>query len=386
MNSESMADRMHVPPTSMESSHIGQHINSILNHHIQPNGLTKEEYHQLLMSVPQFIGDINKVHEFALHLNFDVVDFSMIKKSHSIAHYSYLKKWENRDNYIAALDKTYSLENGELYWKNYIIKHDLWDNSIYYANNSSQKNFGLEMHKAIQLGILLVDKFDCDFSELLAFFAYRRQLMAEKLSHMNKYLYGASRHLCNNQFMKTPLINLYGEVGVNLRQKLAQKEGLQKGYSKPFEPPIAYDNPAFLRLMQANAGFYHIFIDGQKILLSGIQSNSQYTCIFHPDIEAIKKVKPYLKALYTEAMGSSDDQLIVRNSAKILWLSCHLKMVLYGDVSIAEMIFRIILAKKNMGNFSWKSGIIPWGEALLEFDIEAFADKFLTLFDISPSS
>jgi Avirulence protein len=111
-------------------------------------------------------------------------------------------------------------------------------------------------------------------------------------------------------------------------------------------------------------------------------SNHGIPIIIHTESpEDVKKMVDHARKLFDEALLENEKQKVMEKAGLIFWWLCQAKPWVRGDPSIAELLIKTLLRKKDIPIRPWTVGIIPWVQVMLELDPVAFSRKFHTLFE-----
>lgn len=283
------------------------------------------------------------------------------------------KAKKNFENYLGLYENK---------WLNYIVKNDGFSSSsLYHRNerenlNSSYQNqmpYGQLMHQSTNIitNLILERQKESDsfpsLEELLSECATRRQLMAWQCNHQEAELFGIYRNIRYG----TPLSDLYSDLGKKLNEKL-------KAHSIDSPLDLTPGKSGLIKENE-NESVIQAKVEGEVIDLTRIRLNKKL--IEHTEPKEIEKILKHVDTLYEELINEKDHDKAKELAGVIFWWLCQTKPWKRGDPSIAEIFIRGVLNAKGIPLAGWKTGIIPWAEATLEFDVDLFGKNFHTLFE-----
>lgn len=241
-------------------------------------------------------------------------------------------------------------------WSNFVVRDKNWDKLSQYSNKGTQEPYGRKMEQAVHVVTNLI-KENTPFSALWEYAATLRSLMAMDLKHDEAEKFGVIRVTP----FRTHLGAIYEELG-----KYWQK--------KKYE--IEKDNP-FCELNDRGSLQIIGNLGNPKVKLSCMGSEF----LHHTAHEAIPLIMWHANDLYNQALEEKDLLKVQELAGEMFWWICQAKPWDRGDPSIAEIIFRSIFEEKGIPNHSWKEGIVPWAEAMKDFDPKEFGRRFSGLFE-----
>ncbi|CDR35217.1 hypothetical protein [Criblamydia sequanensis] len=255
-------------------------------------------------------------------------------------------------------DFLYLLETGkervrdENLWQIYVLR--VKDFASTYNYDTDQKNYGLILDHATQIGAKALSDKKLSLSQLLNFFALERQF-ASKVSGKGDWRMFGQKRTDSYYFVSTPCTHSYSSLPERLIKQLdsfndfATFEGEIKG------------KPIRLSTLGKSLG-------GDKFEIT------------HTPPENISAIMDHISDLFNEALIETEEALIFKKLGAIFWWFCQAKPYYRGDPSIAEMLIRSCLVSKGLPNLPWKEGIIPWLEAQAELKVENYSENFINLF------
>lgn len=279
-----------------------------------------------------------------------------------------------RENIVESLRKNFPLE-AMTNWANFVVRDSNWNQLAMYNTNGTQEEYGKRMEQAVHIVADFIKK-NPSFDEVCEYSATLRALMAKELNHENPGAFGVKRGMCGPT---TPMGGVYKNLGFFLKAK--DEEIRKKGGNHPFYQinPCLY-NPAM------RFGIILGTIGEEKIELSELvfyPRDNDSGSLVHTRQENISLIMKHVEELYYKALSEDDPAKVQENAGKMFWWICQAKPWQRGDPSIAEIIVRSIFAIKQIPNQPWKEGVIPWAEAMKDFNPEEFGNRFANLFAIS---
>ncbi len=253
-------------------------------------------------------------------------------------------------------------------WDNFIVRDKNWDQLSLYNTQGTQEPYGRRMQQAVACVTDIIKK-NASFEEACNYSAVLRSFIARDLSHENPEDFGTKRTFS----ALTPLGGIYKNLGVVLNE-MDQKFRTEE--NSPFYKiiPCVY-NPAM------RFGAIMGLIGKEEIELSNLAFYPGGSgSIAHTLAENIPIIMNYAKDLYQQALAEEDPTKVYKLAGEMFWWICQAKPWERGDPSIAEILVRSIFASKQISNQPWREGIVPWAEAMKDFNPENFSDRFATLF------
>lgn len=242
----------------------------------------------------------------------------------------------------------------------YIVRKVGFADTFLYGD---QDKFGSYLHQSIQIGAHK----GWDFDQLCVFYAYRRFKIAAIQGTQKPDSFGLPREA--GPYISTETIcgpEGYNQLGLDLKRKL-QRE------SSPFVKALEGDYPCYQ--LKAPLG-------GEQINHCRIGIGLNMVAIHHTDdLSTINKMIAHARQIYNEALEEENPEKVVEKAGLIYWWLCQAKPYSRGDPSIFEMLIKTLFLKKKIPIQPWRQGIVPWEMVMKEFDPQAFAKTFFTLFD-----
>ncbi len=231
--------------------------------------------------------------------------------------------------------------------------------SLYGA--SIQKKYSRYLHASIILGALYRKKHQLSFWQELMVFSVVRQRIAKNLHSKDSTYYekvGSPRII---QSKTTELRDFYADVPEKMRALLLSLGNLEHNL---------------------NSNCIIKLIDNDRVIqLSTVPLFSNTGDLIHAPVESIPVMLNIVESIYNRVIMERNKEEIVRLSGEIYWGICQASPWVYGEPSIAEMLFRSIWEMKEMKNPSWKNDVIPWVEVVTAHSISGFGEKFSEFFN-----
>lgn len=270
----------------------------------------------------------------------------------------------------------------------YIVRNCGFEKIEIYNNQGNQNKYGQLMHQAILETFQYRKKHQPNLKEALAFCADCRTQIATQMDYSQPSIFGKRRDIgyitpfyMEYQHLADPFVKREATCDLMDEESLLKLGSGKSGYSREEKYLKSINNKHEVKGVVLGNIHNNITPLSYSIIAPYPGTNTMVPTIYHTIVQNIPKVIDYADEIYQQALSAEDPEKIMELCGRLFWWICQAKPWYRGDPSIIEILIRSIFKEKGMQNRPWKAGMIPWGEATLEFDVDAFAKNFHNLFE-----
>lgn len=271
------------------------------------------------------------------------------------------------ENSYSVLDKREKVNLKDMTeWNHFVVRDPNWDNLAIYNTSGSQRPYGEKMQQAVVVVTDLIQN-ESSFKTVCYHACTLRNFIAKDLKQVHPLAFGRPR----KNYSQTPLKGIYLNLGDSWKQKHKEITNNQ-------------ENSPFYLAEREGYGAVISTINDKPIQLSAMYESldgAGAVHLEHTDPDLIPEIMDYIEDLYNQILKEKDPDKVQELAGLMFWWICQAKPWERGDPSIAEIIIRSIFAAKQMPNLPWKPGVVPWVEAMKDFDPNQFSQRFSTLFE-----